>query len=286
MAMGINNPGFQLLSLAEPSLVVSGTPSYADSPCFLQNQIAIYLNVYLPLFLISLCILAVSTLNKLTSRKRCGRAYNFDLDPNDVSLIQLSPEAEHTGILHSARLPGSAGLVNGGNAPTYRASSATFTATPNTPDFSVTDGRMATPNLLVAPPSGFVMAPGDAEQGYISQFDGEDDESYQENSYSREGTFYASPGQRRRLAWSWTIVLRNRRRRITIGVPLCLERVIFRIAQPVGRREVRRTTQKDRGKGRHSTRRDSAIVVFVDELWRAVWPVVLAFVALNLYMFI
>ncbi|KAL5528510.1 hypothetical protein ACEPAF_7646 [Sanghuangporus sanghuang] len=182
MAMGIHNPGFQLLSLAEPSSVVSGTPSYTDSPCFLPDQIAIYVNVYLPLFLFSLCVVTISTLRRLSERKNHGRTYNLDIDPNDESLIQSSPEADYTGVLGSARVPNSASLGNGGLAPTYRASSATFTATPKTPKFSTTsNGRMATPSPLVAPPAGFVMTPGDAEQGYSPHVDDDDAESHQTN---------------------------------------------------------------------------------------------------------
>ncbi|KAL5523631.1 hypothetical protein ACEPAG_7804 [Sanghuangporus baumii] len=293
MAMGIHNPGFQLLSLAEPSSVVSGTPSYADSPCFLPDQIAIYVNIYLPLLLLSLCVVAISTLRKFTEGKNHGRTYNLDTDPNDVSLIQSSPEADYTGVLGSARVPNSAGLGNGGLAPTYRASSATFTVTPGTPEFSTTsNGRMATPTLLVAPPAGFVMTPDDAEQGYLPHVDDEDDESYQTNQL-HDGALFApfsfsrSHRPRRRLAWSWTFGLRNRRRRVTLGVPIFLERAILGISRLCRRRDANGRIPKARGldkTGRHAKRRLSALTVFTDDVWRTAWPVVLLFIIINVYI--
>ncbi|ETW80542.1 hypothetical protein HETIRDRAFT_21171, partial [Heterobasidion irregulare TC 32-1] len=62
MAMGIARPGFHLLSLSP-----SGPPysqqddaplsTFADRPCFLPNQLSIYIWIYLPLFLLTLCVI-------------------------------------------------------------------------------------------------------------------------------------------------------------------------------------------------------------------------------------
>lgn len=60
MAMGIRRPGFQLLSLIStvPALetltqLPNSPPSLLDTPCFLPDQLGIYLNVYLPFILLS-----------------------------------------------------------------------------------------------------------------------------------------------------------------------------------------------------------------------------------------
>ncbi|KAF9012455.1 Metallo-dependent phosphatase-like protein [Cyathus striatus] len=62
MAMGIRRPGFQLLSLAPAELterrVVPST--FADTPCFMPDQIGIYLKIYIPLLIVSLLILFIS----------------------------------------------------------------------------------------------------------------------------------------------------------------------------------------------------------------------------------
>lgn len=58
MAMGIRQPGFQLLSLVPPSSNPGST--FADSLCVLPDQLAIYLSVYIPLLLLSLFIVLVS----------------------------------------------------------------------------------------------------------------------------------------------------------------------------------------------------------------------------------
>ncbi|KZT62021.1 hypothetical protein CALCODRAFT_479504 [Calocera cornea HHB12733] len=54
MAMGIKRPGFELLSIAPPP----SEPRHAESQCLLPDQIGIYTRTYLPLFIISLLILA------------------------------------------------------------------------------------------------------------------------------------------------------------------------------------------------------------------------------------
>lgn len=60
MAMGIHRPGFQLLSLISRVPVMetltqlpNSPPSLLDTPCFLPDQLGIYLNIYLPFILLS-----------------------------------------------------------------------------------------------------------------------------------------------------------------------------------------------------------------------------------------
>ena len=56
MAMNVRRPAFQLLSLFPASYWDDLHPTYADIPCLLPDQLGIYLNVYIPCFLLSLVI--------------------------------------------------------------------------------------------------------------------------------------------------------------------------------------------------------------------------------------
>jgi ethanolamine phosphate phosphodiesterase len=70
MAMGIQQPGFQLLSLA-PHQYWEATKSpttYADAPCFLPGQVGIYLSVYAPFCVISFLAVIISNVPRITSR--------------------------------------------------------------------------------------------------------------------------------------------------------------------------------------------------------------------------
>ncbi|EKM54583.1 uncharacterized protein PHACADRAFT_185493 [Phanerochaete carnosa HHB-10118-sp] len=57
MAMGIRRPGFQLLSLLPPSSVPVGSQTFLDGPCFLPDQVGIYISIYVPLMVLSLLAL-------------------------------------------------------------------------------------------------------------------------------------------------------------------------------------------------------------------------------------
>ncbi|KNZ72874.1 Cell division control protein 1 [Termitomyces sp. J132] len=75
MAMGIKKPGFQLLSLVSPIHGEDDQKTLADVPCFLPDQMSIYLSTYIPLLLVSLFIvlgsnaLRVHTLPPKRSRR-------------------------------------------------------------------------------------------------------------------------------------------------------------------------------------------------------------------------
>lgn len=61
MAMGIRVPAFQLLTLFPGSVLPnSDVKTYADTPCFLPDQLGIYLRLYIPLIIISLLVLGFS----------------------------------------------------------------------------------------------------------------------------------------------------------------------------------------------------------------------------------
>lgn len=73
MAMGIRRPGVQLVSLLPPSYVTDHASTSIsihtihDSPCFLPDQLGIYLSVYFPFILLSLLTLIVSNVYRVTT---------------------------------------------------------------------------------------------------------------------------------------------------------------------------------------------------------------------------
>ncbi|TFY73846.1 hypothetical protein EWM64_g10165, partial [Hericium alpestre] len=59
MAMGIHHPGFHLLSLLNPDPLQENPAeqrTFADRPCFLPDQIRVYLSLYAPLFIATLLL--------------------------------------------------------------------------------------------------------------------------------------------------------------------------------------------------------------------------------------
>ncbi|EJD03085.1 Metallo-dependent phosphatase, partial [Fomitiporia mediterranea MF3/22] len=307
MAMGIRNPGFQLLSLVDPTSLIPGSPSHADAPCILPDQLAIYLGRYLPLLFVTLCVLGISTLRRVRSHGGWS-AYTLEIDSTDSSSVQMSPESTFGGPFSATRMPHSAGLRSSdynNTAPTYRAFSATFPSTPYTPDFNVTsNSRVATPGLLSAPPAGLAAFPaGDIENGHGSstrdEYDNEFDEEAQfagrrmhNNSYLTPSVNLSAP-YRRRLAWTRTFVLRGRRRRITIGVPPLLEQALIKLYRALRYRRLGRVASPrwtGRGrKGGYYTRsggHESAMRIFLDGMLAAAWPPLLVFVLINYYMFL
>ncbi|EAU91469.2 hypothetical protein CC1G_01958 [Coprinopsis cinerea okayama7 len=84
MSVHIQRPGFQLLSIMDPS--DSSTPlanpnpnTIADTPCFLPNQSKIYTSFYTPLFILT--VLALFLLNYTARRKGRGRYRYNSLPP-------------------------------------------------------------------------------------------------------------------------------------------------------------------------------------------------------------
>lgn len=75
MAMGIRRPGFQLLSLTStiPSFetltqLPNSPPSPLDTPCFLPDQLGIYLNIYIPFTILSLLSLLAFNIHRTHTR--------------------------------------------------------------------------------------------------------------------------------------------------------------------------------------------------------------------------
>lgn len=79
--MGIRQPGVQLLSLDK-----SG-PGTGDYLCLMPDQIGIYLDVYLPLILLSLLVIAVANLCMPYSTQRLTRS-----PPMNGSGVRSRPE--------------------------------------------------------------------------------------------------------------------------------------------------------------------------------------------------
>ncbi|RDB25240.1 Cell division control protein 1 [Hypsizygus marmoreus] len=96
MAMGIRRPGFQLLSLARQEQSDGGLGSratHADVPCFLPDQMKIYLSIYVPLLIFSL--LAVVILNGLRVRASSLHARRHSRRSSSPSLhLNLRPRHE------------------------------------------------------------------------------------------------------------------------------------------------------------------------------------------------
>ncbi|KAK1233144.1 hypothetical protein PQX77_003679 [Marasmius sp. AFHP31] len=68
MAMGIRQPGYQLLSLASSE---GSVPTFMDAPCLMPDQLSIYLSTYIPFGVISILILtAFHVLKRLSPSTR------------------------------------------------------------------------------------------------------------------------------------------------------------------------------------------------------------------------
>ena len=79
MSVHIRRPGFQLLSLVDPSKLANPhSKSFADAPCLLPDQYRIYTSFYAPSILITFLILVLLNLSK--SRFR-GLRKNLSLAP-------------------------------------------------------------------------------------------------------------------------------------------------------------------------------------------------------------
>jgi len=74
MGMGVRRPGFQLLSLAPAELrQTASTPSYADKPCLLPDQVEIYLERYLPLLITTILVVLFSIISGIGLSSSAGR---------------------------------------------------------------------------------------------------------------------------------------------------------------------------------------------------------------------
>lgn len=130
--MGIQHPGFQLLSLANPSPSISET--FAHTPCVLPDQIAIYTHRYIPLVVLTILYFFIA--NVLTKFRRPGmdapsHSRSFSKYLNSLRSEAL-PEPIIDPVLKSPMLPRSPrpSALN-----LYPATSSQLTMSPRTPSF-------------------------------------------------------------------------------------------------------------------------------------------------------
>ena len=72
MVMNVRRPGFQLLSLAPTELRDHDIPTYKDVPCLLPDQLRIYLNIYLPLLMVSITFVCLANLLSFSVSSWCS----------------------------------------------------------------------------------------------------------------------------------------------------------------------------------------------------------------------
>ncbi|KAJ7287804.1 hypothetical protein C8J57DRAFT_1496224 [Mycena rebaudengoi] len=223
MSNHIQRPGFQLLSLVDPS--PSGK-SFLDAPCHLPDVTRVYTSLYAPTAILTVIFLFV--LNTYRARKLRGTLAPLSLSPRSSGTNTplhpgsslWSPYTPAIPLSPRSALPASLRTPTTAPGPTMRAASR-----PATP--------LASPRLA---PIGFPhhQTPHDEEEedtlyptqyalqrnGHIS--DGEDWPSRGDDP--APAYFLPVPGGKppmtmRGWAWSWTFVFRGRRRRMTISAP-------------------------------------------------------------------
>ncbi|KAJ9111075.1 hypothetical protein QFC19_001273 [Naganishia cerealis] len=98
MAMGVNRPGFQLMSLVPPTVqqgVSTPQPTFADVPCLLPDQLQIYFRFYIPLA--AVCILVIFYLNL----KRAIAKYGGWTIGTGGIVPDVSPTPRSSGVFNS-----------------------------------------------------------------------------------------------------------------------------------------------------------------------------------------
>ena len=283
--MGIKRPGFQLLSLLpheSGSVIPQGANTFADAPCLLPDQLTIYIERYLPLFVFTLVALAVSSFRTVSMHQFHHKDLRLPLtnaphDPRRESAwggASLSPEdlrsQPATPLTHtsnSLRLP---------NNASYRTAAGAPPATPTFRAFSPAANQLETPVLFNG--TGLGITVGGAGLGV--QHDGgrggieDEHEAYemlreQSKSYGPSKSGWTQHRERRWM-WSWDFVFSNRRRRVSIGVPPTIEAFIRRLC----------------GGQTSTTNKDPTLwSVFFYDLRTAAWPPLLTFVLIVYFMF-
>ncbi|KAG6813544.1 hypothetical protein H0H92_009936 [Tricholoma furcatifolium] len=221
MANYIRHPGFQLLSLINPT-TDPNRESFRDTPCQLPDQYGIYTGVYLPFFFLTVLALAILSL----LRRRHGRLANVQpLDLSTRSSGETTPDALPESAIWSPFSPvASSGHRSLSNIRTPSALSqpAFRTSRPATPI-----GSPLPPPLFYSHDDDEAMYP---PQYAESQGGGKRLEEEQWSAgHNRGGPepltphFQLAPGHksaaRRGWSYSWTFVFRGRRRRMTISAP-------------------------------------------------------------------
>ncbi|KAF7315537.1 Metallophos domain-containing protein [Mycena indigotica] len=218
MSVHIKRPGFQLLSLVDPT--TSGT-SMADTLCLLPDTAKIYGSLYTPFALLTLIFLFVFNIYR-SKRLRNAPLPPMSLSPlssNDHSPNNLgaaspwSPFTPAVPLSPRNKLPPSLRTPNATPGPTMRASR------PATPLGS----PMLTPAIIFQAdededdtlyPAQYAMQ----RNGHI-----DDEEWPAPRDDPAPAFFLPAPGNPKPVAvshgWSWTFVFRGRRRRMALSIP-------------------------------------------------------------------
>ena len=125
-ARGIRRPGFQLLTLFQPSPALA--TSHLDIPCFLPNAYGIYYTVYLPLALVTVMLLLICNIRQ-PRRYKASEAMSSGSEgsPPLLSPLLTSPSVP-TSIQMNFRSP-----VPNSGSKYYSASHARLTPRPSSP---------------------------------------------------------------------------------------------------------------------------------------------------------
>ncbi|KAJ7497439.1 hypothetical protein FB451DRAFT_1017458 [Mycena latifolia] len=225
MSNHIRRPGFQLLSLVDPT--PSGK-SFADAPCLLPDASRVYSSLYLPLAVFTLIFLFI--FNTYRSRRlRHVALPPISVSPHSSSGANTplhpgfdvwSPYTPPVPVSPRGALPPSLRTPNATAGPTMRAASR-----PATP--------LASP--LLAPPVFHHQMHEEEEEDalYPTQYavqrnghvNGGEDWPARGDDAASSSYFLPAPGLNTKppavhgWSWSWTFVFRERRRRMTVSVP-------------------------------------------------------------------
>ena len=111
MVMNVRRPGFQLLSLAPTELRDHDIPTYKDVACLLPDQLRIYLNIYLPLLMLSITFVCLVNLVNFSASSWCSPSgevissmeYAMSSSSSSSSLsamVSVSEDQDDGGILN------------------------------------------------------------------------------------------------------------------------------------------------------------------------------------------
>ncbi|KXN85329.1 Cell division control protein 1 [Leucoagaricus sp. SymC.cos] len=107
MAMNVQRPAFQLLSLFPEPYWDDLHPTYADIPCLLPDQLGIYLNIYIPFLILSLFIVIVAAVTR-TRRSLYGESISMAQNPGQLPDPVTKADNRSASVVcfgHRRRLP-------------------------------------------------------------------------------------------------------------------------------------------------------------------------------------
>ncbi|KAF5322281.1 hypothetical protein D9619_001903 [Psilocybe cf. subviscida] len=254
MSVHIRQPGFQLVTLVDPAKVATpASPSYADAACFLPDQSSIYTIFYLPCFVITLLVLFVLNRRKESSRTlkkqrsldsptSSGRSTPLPLVNGEAApwsaawspfspAMPTSPRSSLPSHLRTPRLAS--------NSATHLVASFPGTPAPSSPASYLSPIPHEDDEEDTMFPAQYAIRRESDEWSHIGMghtrdedfevvFDQESAVGTPSSSISRSQSKFISapsrpkvsaPPRRSRWSWSYSFVIRGRRRRLTLGLP-------------------------------------------------------------------